>query len=323
MTDEMKRMPKNIGVEIDKLGFDKATPEGLYRPMHYILSQGGKRLRPLIALLAYQAYSGVVETAPVLPILRAVELFHNFSLLHDDVMDDAPMRRGLPTVYKKWGLNAAILSGDGMLVEAYRQLEGVSPDLLPQVLARFNDMALAVCKGQQLDTDYEERPLDHITIEEYMDMIRMKTAHLFMGAAALGALVASAPSMDVELMGRGVERMGLAFQLMDDWLDVFSEAEFGKIKGGDILEGKRTWLLITAYKRSPERVSEVLGIRDEVEKIERMTRLYQELGVDRDALGEVERLSNEGIECLDQLSITADQIAPLKILFSELIGRKI
>lgn len=312
-----------VASEMATLELDQKQPKGLYEPMHYLLTQGGKRLRPLIVLLAYQAYRGEGDYAPVLPIMRAVELFHNFSLLHDDVMDDAPMRRGVPTVYKKWGANTAILSGDGMLVEAYKQLEGVEPQYLPAALKRFNKMAIAVCEGQQYDTDYEDCPLSEITLGEYMDMIRLKTSHLFMGASSLGALVAGAPEQDVKLMGQGVELMGQAFQVMDDWLDVFGEAKFGKIKGGDILEGKRTWLLISAYAKAPETVTEILAIDDDTEKIERMTRLYNELGIGVLALKEVDALSQRAIECLDQLTLSGDRISKMKGLFAQLVERKI
>lgn len=323
MKIDLNRELEIVANEMAALKLDQKQPKGLYEPMHYLLEQGGKRLRPLIVLLAYQAYRGEDDYTPVLPILRAVELFHNFSLLHDDVMDDAPMRRGVPTVYKKWGANTAILSGDGMLVEAYRQFEDVEPKYLPQVLKRFNEMAIAVCEGQQYDTDYEDCPLSQITLGEYMDMIRLKTSHLFMGASSLGALVAGAPEGDVALMGRGVELMGQAFQVMDDWLDVFGEAKFGKIKGGDILEGKRTWLLISAYAKAPERVSEILDLDDDSEKISKMTRLYEEIGIGALALKEVDLLSQRAIDCLDQLSIPNERILKMKNLFAYLVERKI
>lgn len=311
-----------VASEIDGLRLDQYEPHGLYYPMHYLMEQGGKRLRPLIALLAYQVFcEGSVE--PVMPIMRAVELFHNFSLLHDDVMDDAPVRRGVPTVYKKWGTNTAILSGDGMLVEAYKQLEEVEPEYLPTVLKRFNEMALAVCKGQQYDTEYEERPLASISMEEYMDMIRLKTAHLFLGASSLGALVAGASKEDVTTMGQGVELMGLAFQVMDDWLDVYGEAKFGKIKGGDILEGKRTWLLITAYSKAPESVAEILELKEEESKIKRMIELYNMHGVGDAALKEVERLSQEAVETLAHLSIPQNRLEKMMGLFSDLVGREV
>lgn len=311
-----------VADEIEGLHLDQYEPQGLYQPMHYLMEQGGKRLRPLIALLAYKVFSDE-GVEPALPIMRAVELFHNFSLLHDDVMDDAPVRRGVPTVYKKWGTNTAILSGDGMLVEAYKQLEEVSPEYLPAVLKRFNEMALAVCKGQQYDTEYEDRALSSVSMKEYMDMIRLKTAHLFMGASSLGALVAGASKEDVLLMGQGVELMGLAFQVMDDWLDIYGEEKFGKIKGGDILEGKRTWLLITAYRKAPEEVNEILNLTEEKVKIQRMTDLYNIHGVGDAALKEVERLSQQAVETLGRLSIPNEKLDKMKGLFGDLVGREI
>lgn len=306
--------------EIAKLGLEERQPRNLYEPMDYIMALGGKRLRPLMLLLAYEAYKPQGNCSEIAPAMRAIELFHNFSLLHDDVMDDAPIRRGKPTVYKKWGANTAILSGDGMLVEAYRHLAQLDDQKIPTALRLFNDMATAVCEGQQYDMDYELRALDQITIPEYVDMIRLKTSFLFCGAVSLGAYLADAPEIDRERLWKAVEIMGLAFQIKDDYLDIYGNPGFGKRQGGDILEGKRTWLLLTAYNKEPMAIKEALSIADEDEKIATMTALYTRLGIGEAALSEVQRLSDDATRVLNELSVEADA---LKQLFTSLVAREV
>lgn len=314
---------KIVAREIDSLELGSRVPTTLYEPMQYIMAQGGKRLRPLVALLSYRAYAPEAPLERVYPVLRAIELFHNFSLLHDDVMDDAPLRRGEPTVYKKWGANTAILSGDGMLVEAYRQLEQLPAEYLSESLRLFNDMAIAVCKGQQYDGDYEGRPLENITLAEYVGMIRLKTSYLFCGAVSLGAYLADAPEGDREILWKAVEMMGLAFQIMDDYLDLFAEPEFGKQVGGDIIVGKRTWLLISAYQKEPEAVLQAMAIADEGERVTRMADLYRKLEVDQSALDEVDHLTRLANEELGRLSLPSERIEALRQLFVSLVGRSV
>ncbi len=311
---------KIVQEEIAKLGLKERQPRNLYEPMDYIMELGGKRLRPLVLMLAFEAYKPKADISEVAPAMRAIELFHNFSLLHDDVMDDAPLRRGKPTVYRQWGANAAILSGDGMLVEAYRHLAELDECKIPTALRLFNDMATAVCEGQQYDMDYELRQLDNITIAEYVDMIRLKTSYLFCGAVSLGAYLADAPERDRELLWRAVELMGLAFQIKDDYLDIYGNPEFGKRQGGDILEGKRTWLLLTAYSKDTNAVKEILSITNDDEKIVSMTALYTQLGIGKAALEEVQRLSDKATEVLGQLSVEAQE---LKQLFIALVTREV
>ena len=306
--------------EIAKLGLNERQPRNLYEPMDYIMELGGKRLRPLVLLLAIEAYKTKADVSEVAPAMRAIELFHNFSLLHDDVMDDAPVRRGKPTVYKKWGANTAILSGDGMLIEAYRHLAELHESKIPTALRLFNDMATTVCEGQQYDMDYEFRELDNITIAEYVAMIRLKTSFLFCGAVSLGAYLADAPEKDRELLWKAVELMGLAFQIKDDYLDIYGNPGFGKRQGGDILEGKRTWLLLTAYSKDGKAVKEALSITNDEEKIASMTALYSRLGIGEAALAEVRRLSDEATEVLSHLSVEAHE---LKQLFISLVAREV
>lgn len=309
--------------ELSSLELDNREPSTLYIPMAYILGLGGKRLRPLLALLAYRAYKPSGDLSEVTPAMRAIELFHNFSLLHDDVMDDAPLRRGKPTVYNKWGANTAILSGDGMLIEAYRELQKLPEVKLPESLKLFNDMATAVCEGQQYDMNYEQYRLNELTLQDYVAMIRLKTSYLFCGAVSLGAYLGGAPKEDRDHLWRAVELMGLAFQIKDDYLDLFGKPAFGKKQGGDIIEGKRTWLLLKAHSKDSETLQSVLDIPNEDERIAAAMTLYKSLGVDAEALDEVDRLSQMGVLELSKLSIKESTIKPLKQLFLSLVKREI
>lgn len=320
MAFNLEKQIEIVQQEVSKLGLNERQPRHLYAPMEYIMQLGGKRLRPLLLLLAYQTYKPQGYIEEIAPAMRAVELFHNFSLLHDDVMDDAPLRRGKPTVYKEWGANTAILSGDGMLVEAYTHLAELSERKLPEALRLFNNMARAVCEGQQLDMDYEQCELASLSIPEYIEMIRLKTSYLFCGAVALGALLADAPTNDRALLWKAVELMGLAFQVKDDYLDIYGKPEFGKRQGGDILEGKRTWLLLKAHSIAPDEVEQALARVDESDRISAVTSIYTKLGIDQAALAEVERLSEEATQVLNQLSVEA---GALKELFQSLISRDV
>lgn len=298
----------------------RCEPKGLYEPIAYILELGGKRLRPLLAYLTYEHFSGAdFDLLQIEPIVKAVELFHNFTLLHDDLMDDAPVRRGQPTVYKKWGANTAILSGDAMMIESYKALSQVDPSLLPRVLAIFNDMATGVCEGQQLDMEYESKDLDAITIADYLGMIRLKTSYLFRGSMMMGALVAGLDNVALNTIATAADRMGLAFQIMDDYLDVFSDKpDFGKVTGGDIVEGKRTWLLLKAYELDPANLTVALGSESTEKRIAEVTQVYISNHVDRLALAEVDRLTEEAIEMLDSLDNPPIMI---KSLFRALVQR--
>ena len=216
-----------------------AEPELLYAPIAYSLSGGGKRLRPMLVLLAHAVFADNVQQA--LPAAGAVEVFHNFTLLHDDIMDNAAIRRGKPSVFAKWGQNVAILSGDAMLIYAYRLLCGLPADKLPQVLATFDDMALEVCEGQQYDMDFEKK--QKVSVVEYMHMIELKTSALLAGSVLIGALLGGASENDCRKLRRFAIELGLAFQLQDDLLDSYGDERLGKAIGGDILEGKKTYLI--------------------------------------------------------------------------------
>ena len=230
-------------------------PELLYNPIIYAMSGGGKRIRPVLLLLACEAFGGDVTDA--MPAALAVEMFHNFTLLHDDIMDNAVVRRGKPSVYAKWGSNVAILSGDAMMIEAYKLLRGVPEDKLARILDIFTPMALQVCEGQQYDMDFEK--IQKVAVAEYMNMIELKTSVLLAGSAMIGAVIGNASEEDCRKIYRYALELGLAFQLQDDLLDSYGTVEeLGKRIGGDILEGKKTCLMLNTMSRATEEDREVL-----------------------------------------------------------------
>ncbi|MFI3317756.1 MAG: polyprenyl synthetase family protein [Rikenellaceae bacterium] len=217
-------------------------PERLYAPITYSLDGGGKRIRPMLVMLSYLLYAERLEA--ILPAAAAVEIFHNFTLLHDDIMDNADIRRGKPSVHAAWGENVAILSGDVMVILAYRQLAMLKTNILPELLETFNTMAIEVCEGQQYDMDFEQR--ESVSVEEYMHMIRLKTSVLLGGAAKIGARAGGATPEQAAKITELATELGLAFQLQDDLLDSYGDEALGKKIGGDILEGKQTYLMIEA-----------------------------------------------------------------------------
>lgn len=238
----------DINNEIAKLDW-KREPYGLYEPIEYTLAAGGKRVRPHLAMIACQMFDGKDED--VLPAALALEVFHNFTLLHDDVMDKADVRRGRPTVHVKWNDNTAILSGDQMLIEAYKLLSGVSADKLPKVLKLFNQMATEICEGQQYDVDFETQ--EQVKIEEYLKMIRLKTSMLLANALQIGAYIAGADEQAQEALYQFGIAVGLAFQIQDDILDVWGDPKtFGKVVGGDISCNKKTFVYLTALHRATQ-----------------------------------------------------------------------
>ena len=308
------------------MGYAEQEPRALFEPIGYTLSLGGKRVRPLLCLLACRLYSDNIATA--LPIARALEVFHNFTLLHDDLMDKSPIRRGQPTVYRKWNDNTAILSGDAMSIEAYRSLEGIeNPQLLFKVLPFFNKMAIEICKGQQYDMDFEER--EHVSVAEYIEMIRLKTAVLLGAALRLGALVAGAYDSDAQILDEVGQALGLAFQIQDDYLDVYGdEKTFGKPIGGDIMNGKKTLMLLyTQAKLEREDRAELdrlmqLGQEHKEERISGVRRLYDKAGTPIYAQHEIERLTQEALTKLRGLGLKQERLEPLYQLFDKLTTRK-
>lgn len=300
-----------------------AEPELLYAPISYSLAGGGKRLRPMLLALSCGIFSDDVQQA--LPAAAAVEVFHNFTLLHDDIMDNAPVRRGKPSVYARWGQNVAILSGDAMLIWAYRLLSGVRPQLLPQVLSTFNAMALEVCEGQQYDMDFEQKP--KVSVVEYMHMIELKTSALLAGAAVIGAMLGGASDEDCRKVRRFAIELGLAFQLQDDLLDSYGDQRLGKAIGGDILEGKKTYLMITAMSRADDASREVLrsAYRDpklsDAEKIASVKAIYDRLDVPRLTEQQIQLRFERALSLLDTLSVGPARTERMRDYAKSLMGR--
>lgn len=299
-------------------------PELLYAPIIYSMSGGGKRLRPVLLLITTEAFGGDIEEA--MPAALAVEIFHNFTLLHDDIMDNADVRRGKPSVFAKWGGNVALLSGDAMLITAYKHLARVSAEVLPRVMTIFSDMALEVCEGQQYDMDFET--MEGVLVEDYMQMIERKTSALLSGSAMIGATMAGASANDIRKIYRFATELGIAFQLQDDVLDSYGDEALGKKIGGDILEGKQTFLMVQAMSRADEREREVLRNthRDSKlsneEKIARVKALYDKLDVRRLAEQQIELRFERALSALAELSIEKSRTANLQEFARNLMGRK-
>ena len=294
----------DINKEILNLDW-KREPYGLYEPIEYTLAAGGKRVRPQLAMIASQLFGGKDEE--VLPAALALEVFHNFTLLHDDVMDKADVRRGRPTVHVKWNENTAILSGDQMLIEAYKLLSGVPAAKLPKVLQLFNKMATEICEGQQYDVDFESQ--EHVTIDEYLKMIRLKTSVLLANALQTGAYIAGANDQAQEALYQFGINIGLAFQIQDDILDVWGDpATFGKAVGGDISCNKKTFVYLEAMRRLGNEAkgkelqqwySQVL--EDNTEKIAAVKEIFEQSDVRTACEKVVENYTHKALALLDQL----------------------
>ena len=298
-------------------------PQRLYAPIRYSLMQGGKRLRPTLLLLAYNLFADDVESA--LDAALAIETFHNFTLLHDDIMDNAAVRRGRPSVHARWGANVAILSGDAMLISAYTFLKNIPPQILPAVLETFNRMAVQVCEGQQYDMDFESRR--KVAVVEYMNMIALKTSALLAGAAATGAIMAGAPERDVQTLSRFASELGMAFQLQDDLLDSYGDENLGKKIGGDILEGKKTYLMVAAMSKATEEQRQVLRSTHtradltDAQKIAAVKALYDELDIPRTTRRQISVRFARALAMLDALAVPQERTAQLRIYSESLMGR--
>jgi len=280
-----------INKEIEKLDWNR-EPKGLYEPIGYTLAAGGKRLRPTLCVLGAEVFGNAYPQATTSAAL-ALEIFHNFTLLHDDVMDDAKVRRGRPCVHIQWNTNTAILSGDQMMIEAYKQLALLPEEQLPHILNLFNKMATEICEGQQYDVDFEH--LQQVSIEEYMKMIRLKTSVLLATALQIGSALSGATLQQQQSLYNYGIALGLAFQIQDDYLDCYGdEHTFGKAIGGDIKEGKKTWLWLTAEQLSQKQDSRLYS-RDYSQVIA----AYNELGIPTLALAEIKRLTQEALNHLD------------------------
>lgn len=297
-------------------------PKNLYEPLSYIMNLGGKRLRPALVLIATDMFNGDIMQA--MPAALAIETFHNFTLIHDDIMDNAPLRRGKLAVHEKWGTNNAILSGDVMMVEANKQLAQVDSSILKDVLNTFNATAQGVCEGQQLDMEFETR--DNVSIPEYIDMIRLKTAVLVGGAMKLGAIIAKASTEDAENIYSFGENLGIAFQLQDDILDVYGDPEkFGKQVGGDIKSNKKTFLLLSLQQRlsaEDQLVLEKQFTNATDAKVENVTNLYNQYQIKELATAEMQQYLSKAFEALDLIAIPDHQKSQLIQLANELMNRE-
>ncbi|MFZ4785962.1 MAG: polyprenyl synthetase family protein [Flavobacteriales bacterium] len=298
---------------------------GIYQPVNYILSLGGKRLRPALSILSAQVFTDEIDDA-VYPAI-AVEIFHNFTLMHDDIMDEAPLRRGKATVHEKWNSSVAILSGDAMMIQSYQLLRKTNPEKFLEVYDLFNKTAIEVCEGQQLDMDFEKR-MD-VTLNEYIEMIRLKTSVLLAGAMKIGAIIGGADSLNADRMYRIGEYSGLAFQLLDDYLDVFGDqTKVGKQEAGDIISDKKTYLLIKAIERAEGEDAEVLKYwigkrpKDPTEKVKAIKAIFSKLEVDIALKEKVMDYHDRALSELDAIKVDSERKKPIYDFAETLIGRQ-
>ena len=301
------------------------NPLELYEPIRYIMALGGKRMRPALLLMACDLFDGSIIKA--LKPAVGIELFHNFTLMHDDIMDKAPLRRGNSTVHEKWNESIAILSGDVMLVEAYQLMMNVDDDILREVLSIFSQTATGVCEGQQIDMNFES--LGEVSINEYIEMIRLKTAVLLAGSLKIGALIGKADSEDAEALYKFGENLGLAFQLQDDILDVYGDPEkFGKQVGGDIIANKKTFLLIKAIELADDLDKEELNYwlneenADSEVKVKAVTDVYNCLGIRQLAEHEMNTFAEKALSALEKIQADADKKKVLRVFAEQLLIRE-
>ena len=304
-----------IDEEIQKRPFNK-EPQQLYQPLNYTLGLGGKRIRPALLLLANDLFGG--KQALAIDAAIAIEIFHNFTLIHDDIMDNAPIRRGHPTVFKKWNVNTAILSGDVMLVESYKLISTCESVVLPEVLKTFNKMAAEVCEGQQYDMNFETQ--QNITIDDYLKMIELKTAVLLGASLRIGALIAKASVTDVNHIYAFGQNIGIAFQLMDDLLDVYGNPEkFGKQVGGDIISNKKTYLLLKAKELAKNELKKELEFclssktLSPENKVNRVKAIYSQLKIKELTMNEMNHFYNTAIAHLDSIEVPNEK----KLVFEQ------
>jgi len=314
---------KIVNEALDGLSYNR-KPVSLYEPVKYVLSLGGKRIRPVLTLLGYNLYRE--EPRDIIMQALGLETYHNYTLLHDDLMDQADLRRGHETVHKRWDANTAILSGDSMLVLAYQRMLQCPDRHLPQVMSLFTETALEIGEGQQYDMDFEHRT--DVREEEYIEMIRLKTSVLLACALKIGAIMADASEADQEALYKCGEQIGLAFQLQDDLLDVYGDPEvFGKAIGGDITSNKKTYMLINALGRAndEQRAELMRWIEarqfDRQEKIEAVTRLYDAIGIHQLCEEKINYYFQQATKYLDQVSVAEERKVQLRHYMAEMMHR--
>lgn len=323
MTNELKIQIGKINKRLSELKFGN-NPSELYEPIRYIMALGGKRMRPLLVLLAYRLFKK--NDIDIIDQAISVEVFHNFTLMHDDIMDKAPLRRGKATVHEKWSSNVAILSGDVMLVKAYEFLAKSPTGDIRAILKAFNDCALGVCEGQQFDMNFESNP--NVQEDEYLGMIRMKTAILLGYSLQLGAMLAETSKENAQLLYDFGCDIGIGFQLMDDLLDVYADQDkFGKQVGGDIMANKKTFLMIKALELANESQRKQLNhwigavSFNNTDKVEAVTEIYNEIGIKQLTEEKMNTYFQQGFRSLDKLAISKDAKQPLIDLVGFLINR--
>ena len=314
-----------INAYLQNMPYSRA-PKGLYDPIEYELSLGGKRIRPVLMLMAYNLYKEDVDS--ILSQAAGLETYHNHTLLHDDVMDKADMRRNKPTVHRVWNENAAILSGDAMLILAYRLMADCPAEKLKEVLDVFTQTTMEICEGQQWDMEFETR-MD-VSVDEYIEMIRLKTSVLLAAALKIGARLAGASAEDADKLYDFGVSMGLAFQLQDDWLDVYGDPEvFGKNVGGDILCNKKTYMLITALNQANESQHAELQRwisttdADPTEKIAAVTHIYNDMKIGKQCMEKADAYYAEGLAILESVALPAERKEGLKQFACSLMNRKV
>lgn len=320
----VKEITELVNEGINSLPYDR-KPQSLYEPIIYTMSQGGKRIRPVLTLLSYYMFRDDIRQA--LPCAMGLEMYHNYTLLHDDLMDNADMRRGNMTVHKKWDANTAILSGDSMLVLSYQLMSQCPQEMLQQVIDTFTITALEIGEGQQYDMDFEKRT--DVTEEEYIEMIRLKTSVLLACAAKIGAILAGASSEEQNHAYRFGEQLGLAFQLQDDFLDVYGDEKvFGKKIGGDITSNKKTYMLIKALERAEgidkQQLENWIEAQefDRSEKVNAVTEIYTRLGIDTLAKERIDKYFTSALNHLDAISAPAERKAELLSFVQQMMRRE-
>lgn len=306
--DFLKKYQDIVSENIQKYTFDESLFE-LYQPINYVISNGGKRLRPILTLMTTEVFGGDLDKA-IKPAL-AIEFFHNFTLIHDDIMDDAPLRRGNPTIHAMHGINRGILSGDALLIKSYQFFEDLEPKIFKQCLQLFSETGVKICEGQQMDVNFETA--EEVSYDDYLTMITYKTGVLSASAMKIGAMIAGVSQQEAEAVYEFGKHLGIAFQMMDDYLDVFgNQADFGKRVAGDIYENKKTILYLSALETADDETkSELLkwyaSKTESIEKVERITQIFRDTKADEKTLELVKKHNQLAFDSLDKTQLSAEQ----------------
>lgn len=315
---------KSLFLEYLSQKTENRQPENLYEPINYILNLGGKRLRPILVLMTCDLFDGNYKKA--LNAALAIEMFHNFTLIHDDIMDKAPLRRGQQTVHSKWNLETGILSGDALMILSYKMFDAYKPKIYKKLLNLFNQTAIEVCEGQQYDMDFETQT--EVSQTEYLKMIGYKTSVLIAAALKMGAIIAKADENDAQNIYNFGYHLGIAFQLQDDYLDVFSEDDFGKQKAGDIIENKKTFLYLKCLELASDKDKETLlklykTKQNEFEKVEKVIAMFNKYNISEIVKQETENFTKTALNYVDELSVSQEKKGVLRTFSNELMNRTI